>query len=178
MSNDIEHALHPPRFTSKGSKSIRLSPLRRDPTSPFEWPLRAFNNSEPRVLAVHDGDSLGVDLGYRLAVSDHEIPVFAVNDGEVACAIEDRNGCAISLDHGGTWSTHYTGLSKLSVIRCLPRLRRREYVRVGQVIGYANKPRIGFELWKWTNDRGFVAVAPRAHLAEWARVQAELAEAA
>lgn len=96
------------------------------------------------------------------------MPVFAANDGEVACAIDGTAGCAISLDHGGTWTTHYTGLAKLALIRCLPRLKRRERVRAGQVIGYATQPRIGFELWKWTDAHGFVAVDPRAYLASWA----------
>lgn len=169
MSNEIERALHPVRFINRNSKGIRLAPQRREPTKPFEWPLRAFNNNAPRVLGAHEGERLGVDLGYTLAFSDRELPVFAVNDGEVACAIEGGYGCAISLDHGGTWSTQYTGLSGLGVVRCVPRLKRREYVRAGQVIGYANKPRIGFELWQWTDDRGFVPVDPHTHLAAWAR---------
>ena len=97
------------------------------------------------------------------------IVCFAVNDGKVACAIENGNGCAISLDHGGTWTTHYAGLSELTVIRCQPRLERRESVRAGQLIGYASKRRIGFELWRWTDDRGFIAVDPREHLARWTR---------
>ena len=175
MANEIQLALHPARFINKG---IRLAPRRREPTKAFEWPLRAVGNIEPRVLAAHDGERLGVDIGYTLALNDRELPVFAVNDSEVACAIEDRNGCAISLDHGGTWSTHYTGLSKLGVIRCLPRLKRREYVRAGQVIGYATKPRIGFELWQWNDEDGFVAVDPRAHLAAWDRVPPVLAKEA
>ena len=178
MSNEIERALHPVRFIKRNSRGIRLAPQRREPTKPFEWPLRAFNDTEPRVLSAHDGERLGLDLGYTLALSDLEVPVFAVNDGEVACAIEGGYGCAISLDHGGTWSTQYTGLARLGVVRCVPKLRRREHVRAGQVIGYTSMPRIGFELWQWTDDRGFVAVDPRPHLAAWARVPSALAKEA
>jgi len=166
MPHRIHLAMHPPRFIKN---PIRLAPRRRQPTTPFEWPLRAVDGIEPTVLASR-GERLSVDLGYATAPCDRElhVPVCAANDGQVSCAIESATSCAISLDHGGTWSTHYTGLAKRAVNRCLPRLRRREYVRAGQVIGYATEPRIGFELWKWTDGRGFVAVDPRAYLAAWA----------
>ena len=95
--------------------------------------------------------------------------MLAANDGEVSCALEGPNGCAVSIDHGGTWTTHYMGLSKLFVVACRPRLKRREYVRAGQVIGCAAKAPIGigFELWQWTDDRGFVAVDPIPHMRAW-----------
>jgi hypothetical protein len=32
--------------------------------------------------------------------------------------------------------------------------------------------RIGFELWKWTDSHGFVAVDPRAYIASWANAPA------
>jgi hypothetical protein len=171
LTDAIELALHRPRLAKKG---IRLGPRRREPASPFGWPLRVLAGIEPQVLASHAGERLGVDLGYADAreLRDVRVPVFAVNDGKVACAIENGNGCAISLDHSGTWTTHYAGLSELTVIRCQPRLERRESVRAGQIIGYTSKPRIGFELWKWTDDRGFVAVDPRHHLARWTRTTA------
>lgn len=171
VQTEIHHALTPPRFIEDG---IRFASTRREPAAPFTWPLQAFGNVEPRVLASHDGNRLGVDLGYAPALCGHEllVPVFAANDGEVACALDGTAGCAISLDHGGTWTTHYTGLAKLALIRCLPRLRRRERVCAGQVIAYATQPRIGFELWKWTDEDGFVAVDPRAYLASWANAPA------
>lgn len=168
LTHAIELALRPPRLARRG---IRLGPRRREPAAPFEWPLRVLAGIEPQVLASHAGERLGLDLGYVVAPEprDVRVPVFSVNDGKVACAIEDGNGCAISVDHGGMWTTHYAGLSELAVIRCGPRLDRRESVRAGQLIGYAGKPRMGFELWQWTDDRGFVAVDPREHLARWAR---------
>lgn len=177
MPHRIQLAMNPPRFLKKGG--IRLTPRRREPTAPFEWPLHALGDLEPSVLAVHGGDRRGVDLGYALPhARELLVPVFAANDGEVACAIETPTGCAISLDHGGTWTTHYTGLTKLAVIRCSPKLKRREHVHVGQVIGYTQKPRIGFELWQWTDDRGFVAIDPRAYLAMWTKPPATTSNAA
>lgn len=172
MTHSIQLAINPPRFPK--NRGIRLAPRRREPSSPFTWPLRAFCGADPRVLAAHGGDRLGVDLGYGLAPRGHEgpVPVYAANDGEVACAIDSATGCAISLDHGGTWSTHYTGLSTLAVTRCLPKLKRRQYVRVGRVIGYATQPRIGFELWQWTDDRGFVAIDPRPYVTTWTNAPA------
>ena len=49
------------------------------------------------------------------------------------------------------------------------RRHRRQRVRAGDVIGYAAKSpaHIRFELWQWTNDRGFVAVDPIPHLSTW-----------
>ncbi len=172
MTQSIQLAMSPPRFLNK--RSIRLSPRRREPSSPFTWPLRACGGVDPRVLTAHCGDRLGVDLGHALAPrgQGERMAVYAANDGEVACAIESPAGCAISLDHGGMWSTHYTGLTTLAVTRCLPKLKRRQYVRVGQVIGYAAQPRIGFELWKWTDDRGYVAVDPRPYVATWTNAPA------
>jgi hypothetical protein len=55
------------------------------------------------------------------------------------------------------------------VTRCLGRTRRRQFVRAGDVIGYAAKSplHVQFELWKWTDDRGFVAVDPKPELEKW-----------
>jgi hypothetical protein len=170
MPHAIHLAMSPPRFLKKPSS--RNAPLRREPTKAFRWPFESLGLREPSVLRVHDGDRHGVDLGYEPREYDGDlfVPVFAANDGEVACALESPTGGAISIDHGRTWTTHYTGLSKLFVIPCLPRVRRRELVRAGQVIGYAAKApiRIGFELWQWTNNDGFVAVDPLPHIANWA----------
>lgn len=175
VGNDIEHALRPMHVITKG---IRLAPRRREPSVAFEWPLRTLHGLEPRVTAAHPGERL-VDLGYiGLGDLDRRVPILAANDGVVACALEDDNGCAVSIDHEGTWSTHYTGLSELAVIRCLPKLKRRQHVRAGQVIGYAARSRIGFELWRWTDERGFVPVDASAHLATWTRTADAAKEAA
>lgn len=163
MSPSILLDIKPPRFIKGG---IRLAPSRREPATPFRWPLTAVGNLTPRVLAAHDGDRPSVDLGYMRPCGEL-VPVHAANDGEVSLALEGAGSYAISLDHGGTWCTHYTGLTKLGVTRCLPRLKRRQLVRAGDVIGYTTG-KLGFELWRWTDDRGFVAVDARAHLARWA----------
>jgi hypothetical protein len=163
MSHQIHLAVHPPRFIKGG---IRRAPQRHEPTTPFCWPLGTLGGLPPRVLAAHEGDRHSVDLGYEHTPVEL-VPVLAANDGKVSLALEGGGGYAVSLDHGGTWSTHYTGLSKLAVSRCLPRLERRQSVRAGDVLGYTTS-KLGFELWRWTDDRGFVAVDPRSHLASWA----------
>lgn len=179
MSNPIELALNPPRVSKK--RGIRLDVIRRDPAKPFVWPLLALGSREPSVVREHHTDRKGVDLGYEPEHYDRELfaPVYAVNDGEIAVAIESPTGNAVSIDHG-TWSTHYTGLSKLIVIPCLPRWRGRERVRRGDVIGYAAKSpiRIGFELWQWTDNKGFVAVDALDHLKSWKHAPASVKEAA
>lgn len=162
MSHLIHFAMHPPRF----KRGVCRTPHRYEPTAPFRWPLGALGDLPPRVLAAHDGDRPSVDLGYEHAPLEI-VPVLAANDGEVSLALEGGGGYAISLDHSGSWSTHYTGLSKLAVVRCLPRRKLRQSVRAGDVIGYTTS-KLGFELWRWTDDRGFVAIDPRSHLASWA----------
>jgi len=152
----------PARFIKAG---IRCMPRRHEPTTPFRWPLDTLGDLTPRVLAAHEGDRPGVVLGYERAPLE-PVPVIAANDGEVSLALEGGGGYAVSLDHGRAWSTHYTGLSSLAVIRCLPRRKLRQSVHAGDVIGYA-RSKLGFELWRWTDDRGFVPVDPRSHLACW-----------
>lgn len=163
MSHLVHLAVQPPRFIKGG---IHHAPPRHEPTTPFRWPLGALGDLTPRVLAAHEGERPSVDLGYERA-PEQLVPVLAANDGQVSLALEGGGGFAVSLDHGGTWSTHYTGLAKLAVVRCLPRRRLRQSVVAGDVIGYTTN-KLGFELWCWTDNRGFVPVDPRSHLACWA----------
>lgn len=169
MLDPISLALHPPRF-SKGN--IRLA-TRIAPTTPFQWPLERFGSRDAKVLAVHvDGDRQGIDLGYSPMTYDLDlfVPVYAANDGEVSLALGASTGCSVSLDHG-RWCTHYAHLSKMFVTSCLPRLRRRQHVRRGEVIGYAAKApvHVRFELWQWTDEYGFVSVDPIAQLKDWTK---------
>jgi murein DD-endopeptidase MepM/ murein hydrolase activator NlpD len=115
-------------------------------------------------------DRRSVDIGYVLAPFDSElyVPVYAAQSGEVSFALDGSDGCAISIDHGNT-TTRYSHMSKMFVTRCLGKTRRRQYVRAGDVIGNAARSplHVRFELWKWTDDRGFVAVDPRPELENW-----------
>ena len=98
------------------------------------------------------------------------VPVYAAQDGLVRFAGETVSGYAISLDHGGKWSTHYAHLDQMHVIPQSGRRRRRfEFVPAGGVIGYAAKSpmHVRFELWKWIDDRGYVPTDPLPHLQEW-----------
>ena len=113
-----------------------------------------------------------VDLGYVAASFDSElfVPVYAVQSGEVSHAFETATGFEIGMDHGGrTWGTLYSHLSKMFVTQCLPRLRRRQFVRAGDVIGYASKAplHMRFAVWQWNDDKGFVSVDPREQLKQW-----------
>lgn len=149
----------------------RLHPSAREARGPWRWPLPRLGNRSPLVLAEHSShDRRGVDLGYAVASFDSElfVPVHAAQSGEVSFAIDGKDGYAVSIDHGG-WTTHYGHMSKMFVTQNLGRLRRRQYVRAGEVIGNAARSplHIRFELHAWTDARGFVAVDPMKQLEEW-----------
>lgn len=158
-------------FDPKTNKlTARLHPSARATEKPWQWPLPRLGGRNPVVLATVNEERQSVDLSYPTAAYGSElfVPVFAAQAGEVSYAAETNNGFALSLVHGD-WTTHYAHLSKMFVTRCLPRTRRRQYVPAGTVIGYAAKSplHIRFELWKWTDADGFVAVDPIPHLSTW-----------
>jgi murein DD-endopeptidase MepM/ murein hydrolase activator NlpD len=149
----------------------RLHPSAREEPRPWRWPLVRCGGRDPLVLAEYEThDRRGVDLGYAAAPFDNElyVPVYAARSGEVSFAAEGKHGFAVSIDHGD-FTTAYGHLSKMFVTRCLGRTRRRQDVRAGDVIGYAAKAplHVRFELWRWTEDRGFVATDPLPSLREW-----------
>jgi murein DD-endopeptidase MepM/ murein hydrolase activator NlpD len=162
---DITH------FDPKTKKlRARLHPSARPVDEPWRWPLPRLAGRNPIVLASVDADRHSVDIGYVAAPYDSDlfVPVFAAKAGEVSFATETKDGFALSLVHGD-WTTHYAHLSKMFVTRCLPRLRRRQFVPAGAVIGYAARSplHVRFELWQWTDESGFVAVDPMPHLTSW-----------
>lgn len=149
----------------------RLHPSAKEVRGPWRWPLPRLGNRSPIVLGEHvSKERRGVDLGYAVASYDSQlfVPVHAVQSGEVSFAFEGEDGCAVSIDHGG-WTTHYGHMSKMFVTKSLGRLRRRQYVRAGDVIGNAARSplHIRFELHVWTDDRGLVAVDPVPQLNDW-----------
>ncbi len=149
----------------------RLHPSARSKPQAWRWPISRVSNRSPIVLAENvTDDRRSVDLGYAVAPFDSElyVPVYAAQSGEVSFALEGKDGNAVSLDHG-EWTTHYGHMSRMFPTRCLGKTRRRQSVRAGDVIGYAAKAplHVRFELWQWTDDRGFVAVDPMPHLNQW-----------
>jgi len=152
-------------------KRVRPHPSAREQRGPCRWPLAKLPGRQPIVLDEYERDGRrGVDLGYVVAPYDSElyVPVYAAHSGEVSFALEGKDGCAVSIDHGET-TTHYAHMSSMFVTRCLGKTRRRQHVRAGDVIGHAAKApvHVRFELWKWTYDRGFVCVDPRPELERW-----------
>lgn len=155
------------------TKQLRahLHPSARSKPQEWRWPISRVGNRSPIVLAEHvTGERRGVDLGYAVAPFDSElyVPVYAAQSGEVSFALEGKDGYAVSLDHG-EWTTHYGHMSQMFVTRRLGKTRRRQFVRAGDVIGYAAKAplHVRFELWKWADDRGFVAIDPMPQLNQW-----------
>ena len=154
---------------------FRLRDDARSVPQAWQQPLGSFAGREPRILDEHaDAKRRGVDLGYSAAPYDRElfVPVFAVQAGEVAMAVNNDDRSFVTIDHGKwTFQSHYAHLSKLFVTRNLGNLKRRQYVRAGEVIGYAAKAPIyvRFELWQWTEAKGYVAIDPKPHLLGWQR---------
>jgi murein DD-endopeptidase MepM/ murein hydrolase activator NlpD len=157
---------------TKNTRFVLREDARAKP-QPWHWPLGRLGNRDPIVLTGHEENGVrSVDLGYVAAAFDSElfVPIYAAQSGEVSHAIETEHGFEVALDHGGrTWGTLYAHLSKMFVTRCLPRLRRRQSVRAGDVIGYAAKAplHVRFGLWQWTEEKGFVSVDPREQLKQW-----------
>lgn len=164
---------HPLMHTRK--RSIwRLRPGAMPLPQPWRWPLQRLGDRDPIVLAEHvAADRRGVELGYDTRPFDAElyVPVYAAQEGDVMFAGETKSGFAVSIDHGKRgWATYYAHMSRMFVAPYYgQRDRKRRRVYAGDVIGYAAKSpiQIRFELWNWTDDRGFVSVDPIAQLAAW-----------
>lgn len=134
------------------------------------WPLPRLSGEPPRIIARAHDDRLGVDIGYeRLAFTELFVPVYAACAGAVSYAARVTSGHAITIDHGGRWSTHYAHLEQMFVTPTFGRRRRRARVEAGDVIGYAGRSpnHVRFELWCWTSRDGFVPVDAAPHLREW-----------
>lgn len=150
---------------------FRLRDDARKPQPPWRWPLARLGNRDPLVLAEHVSDTRqGVDLGYVVAPFDTElfVPVSAAQSGEISFAMEAADGFTITIDHGST-TTLYAHLSKMFVRQTPPRLRRRECISAGDVIGYAERAplHIRFEVWERRMSGGFECVDARPYLEQW-----------
>jgi murein DD-endopeptidase MepM/ murein hydrolase activator NlpD len=134
------------------------------------WPLPRLAGEQPRIVSYANDDRHGVDIGYeRLSFLDLFVPVYASHAGAISYAVRATSGYAITIDHGGMWSTHYAHLEQMFVTSTLGRRIRRARVRAGEVIGYAGKTpnHVRFELWRWTSRDGFVPVNAAPFMREW-----------
>lgn len=149
----------------------QLHPSAREVSTPWRWPLPQLGHRSPIVLGDHvSKERRGVDLGYVVAPFDSElfVPVYAAQSGQVSFAMQASDGFAVSIDHGPC-TTHYAHMCKMFVGRTSPRMRRRQYVRAGEVIGYAAKAplHIRFELWERAPTGDLEPVDPTPHLNQW-----------
>jgi hypothetical protein len=191
--DEISLALNPPRFV----KHRRKRPMRLARSPSPVWPLPALNGREPVILETRAKQVRGIELAYRRAsrgdaiaacppgtpngTDTHLMPqmaaVLCVDDGEITFAGRLGHGYAMIINHGNGSASHYASLESLCAIRTDLYRPREQYVRAGDVIGYAGSPsrgefkRLYFELWQ--RDRGhlFVPVDPRPRLAESKLVQ-------
>ena len=96
---------------------------------------------------------------------DALVPVYAVHEGIIQLARETVTGFAMVVDHHGEWSTYYGRLRQMICSPTWDAARPKVRVRAGQIIGYTTGDApIRFELWRWTDDAGFVPTAPEPHM--------------
>lgn len=159
--------------------SIPLDPtiryLLRDDAKPADdahwfWPLPRLAGESPRIIKHANDDRGGIDVGYdRMGFAELYVPVFAARAGMVSFAARVTSGYAITIDHGGVWSTHYAHLERMFVTPTLGRRRRRARVKAGEVIGYAAREpaHVRFELWQWTSRDGFMPFDATQRMHRW-----------
>ena len=163
---------HPMMHTRRRA-AWRLMPDARPQPQPWRWPLQRLGDRDPILIDDVGDERCAVLLGYEARPFDAElyVPVYAAQEGDVMFAGETKSGFAVSLDHGCRgWATYYAHMSRMFVAPYYGQTRRkRHHVYAGDVIGYAAKSpiQIRFELWNWTDDRGFVPVDPMAQIAAW-----------
>jgi len=134
------------------------------------WPLPRLAGESPRIINHAHDDRLGVDLGYsRVAFAELFVPVYAARGATISFAARVASGYAVTIDHGGVWSTHYAHLEQMFVTPTLDRQRRRTRVRAGDVIGYAGRDpsHVRFEVWRWTARDGYVPLHAAAVMHTW-----------
>lgn len=146
------------------SLGYTLVPDARPDRDRWCWPLPALGSARPCVIRRGDDSRLTIEVGYQHR-AEAVVPVYAVHDGALRLATQTNHGYAITIDHGET-SSHCARLDQLTVSHASA--RRGVRVRAGQVIGYANRARpIRFELWRWTDEHGFVPARPEPHMSTW-----------
>lgn len=158
-----------PTTVKATKRTIKLSPRAcLDPKRWF-WPLPAYEDVQPRIVGRSNDSRLAVDIGYGDALPrTHLVPVYAVQDGVIQLARKTDSGFALVVEHQREWSTYYSHLARMSCSPTWDESRPKVRVCAGSLLGFtnANAP-IRFELWKWTDDAGFVATAPEAQLVRW-----------
>jgi hypothetical protein len=121
------------------------------------------------VLAHANEARLAVDVGYAdRDATNALVPVYAVHEGTIQLARETVSGFSMVLDHHGEWSTYYGRLKRMICSPTWDGARPKVRVRAGQIIGYttADAP-IRFELWRWTDDAGFIPTPPESKMSTW-----------
>lgn len=158
-----------PLNIKSSARTIVLRPRACAQPDRWVWPLPSIGAAMPGVRSVVGDDRLGLMLGYEDGdrTKSSIVPVYAVHEGTIKLATATRSGYAMSIDHHGEWSSYYGALQRMTIS---PASLRRPTVRVraGQIIGYTTRAApIRFELWRWTDDAGFVPTLAEPHLSTW-----------
>jgi murein DD-endopeptidase MepM/ murein hydrolase activator NlpD len=170
MSIDFDPSSSGRFAPSSSSRYVLRDDAKPAVEAPWYWPLPRLAGESPRIVSHAHDDRLGVDIGYsRVAFPDLFVPVYAACGGTISFAARVTSGHALTIDHGGVWSTHYAHLEQMFVTPTLGRRKRRMRVRAGDVIGYAGREpsHIRFELWKWTSKDGYVPTDAARVMHKW-----------
>ena len=159
--------LQPLTINKSRKHLIKLDPRAcRNPR--WVWPLPEIDGALPCVLAHANDARLTIDVGYADRRAHALIPVYAIHEGVIQLARKTVSGFAMVIDHHGEWSSYYGKLDQMTISPIWDEGRPKPRVRAGQIIGYT--PRdvpIRFELWRWTDEDGFVPTPPEARMATW-----------
>lgn len=158
------------------------------------WPLPKLNGHAP-VLLVHDPSDPGVELAYeraqdpdgplvrstrRTGLSPFYLPpltpVFSVFDGRILYAGKHADGHTIIVEHANGWMSYYSHIEQMFALATDRRIglrARPQYTKAGHILGYAGQLGLGpirpvrFELWKFDDDCGYVAIDPIRFMRRW-----------
>lgn len=150
-------------------RAISRRPRASIDTNDWVWPLPSLEDLQPQIVGHANDDRMAVYIGYQDAgAASQLVPVYAANAGAIQLARETVSGFAMVIDHHGEWSSYYARLHQMVCSPTWDDSRRKVRVSAGQLIGYAMmETPIRFELWRWTNDAGFVPTAPEPQMIDW-----------
>jgi murein DD-endopeptidase MepM/ murein hydrolase activator NlpD len=165
-------------FDIATTRTFHAQPRGERQLRPWIWPLPRIGDREPIVRSTNSDQRPHALITYAGTTSAQGyLPVFAVHDGVITFAGKTTvtSGGAtlvrysMCLDHAGGWSTRYGDLEHMFSMPVDRFARRRKQrVRAGDILGYANRSPVSlaFELWR-SDDEAHKPIDPAKHMRDW-----------